>query len=385
MPIAEALLFYARRDQAQLDLALADSEAVSLDFVRSLYKAVEAHMGRAAEGRAGEARLVRMFEAVLQHVHQREGGSRVSADFLQLRQLAGVVVAGGLEDTEALEDFRTLLGRMLDVTRTFIVAVDIPRLIRLAGQVREALSEQYALDCARLSLLAWVLKHRKDGAASGGVDYDELRSIASILGGADSTEVDVARRLRSMGEHLAEQDDFDAGELPDLLAFQSMFNDLTNRADPATLAEMGLDPEQLDRSMAALESMRDAAGPKPASGGRRRPPAAQLLGRLAAELGLPAAQLVAFDTPDLLDRLPEVELPGGLSGGATARVRMMCLLVGEAKGQPVTRTLLDAFARKYSKNRGMLGALGVALRRTGNQDAASVLDSLMGAVEAVSA
>ena len=378
MPVAEALLFYARRDQAQLDLALGDSDAVSLEFVRALHRAVEKHLGSAAEGRAGEARMARMLEGVLQQTSAREGGNKVSSNFLQLRELAGMLFEGGESDREALKDFRTLLGRMLDVMPKFLGAVDAPRLIQIAGQVKGSLSEQFALDCARLSLLAWVLKHRNAGSASSGIDYEELRSIAGMLGGGTG-EVDIASRLRTMGQHLAEQADFDPGQLPDLAAFQSMFSDLTNRADPETLRRMGVDPDQLDRSMAALQTVRDAAGPDAKQGGQqRRPPAAKLLGRLALELGLPAAELVKLDGPGLLDRLPTLELGSGLSGGAVARVRMMTLLAAEAGPGSVAHSLVEAFARKYRKNQAMLAALCSALEQTGQDGALGVLQQSMG-------
>ncbi len=178
-----------------------------------------------------------------------------------------------------------------------------------------------------------------------------------------------------MGEHLVEQNEFDASELPDLVEFQSLFSDITNRADPEMLAEMGIDIAQLDRSMAVLEVVSEAAGPRAGQAGRKRPPAGKLLAHLAVELGLPETQLTELDAPGLLDRLPKIDLEGGgLNGGAVARVRMMTLLVSEARGRPVVRAMLGAFARKYRNNAAMMDALRSALVQTGQSEARRALN-----------
>ncbi len=383
---AEMLLLFAQRDHRQLDMMLSDLDyELSFDDLKKLYGVAEHFAGQGTAIAGNEARLIRLLEGVVAFIQRRSQARRFSEEFTRLREVATIflgetrVLPSGQEPPEQ-KNFRLLLANDLEVSSDFLLKIEPERLRRLAAQIVRATKEERALDLARMTILAFILKHRNERQArresgdekNAPAGIEHLKALSEVLGGKSQSEIEVTARLKELGEEIS-RNPTGLDETPELQAFQSMFNDFQQQFEDGDGGELGLDSRAISRGLTALkisEVQEDLEE-------EQQQVSSSLLGRLSSELDLPKNLLDSYDTHDLLDRLPTVGLDVELSAGALARVRLSALLVIEAQSPEDEAELLSAFARSHQEEQSMLAAFIQTLSRSEHSEKASRFKSLL--------
>ncbi|MBU0553257.1 hypothetical protein KJ940_17435 [Myxococcota bacterium] len=407
---AEMLLLFAQRDHRQLDMMLGDLEyELTFDDLKRLYTIAESIAGKGTAIAGNEVRLVRLLEGVVAFIQRRSQQRQFSERFNRLRELASIFlsqtrhVPDGSEPPER-KSFRLQLAETLEMDPDFLGFLEPERVKRIAAQIIRSSQEQKALDLARLTILAFILKYKDnpeaaqaaaeamgtrarsaaegDAAQHGITGLEHLKALSDVLGGRTQSEMEIAQRLQGLGMEIARENP-GLSETPDLEVFQDLFDEYRRRGGAAgeegtgeegVVDEAGLDSRAISRGLTALKVAEAQAAegafdaPAPDAPSKR---ASSLLGRLADELGLPESALSVYDAPDLLDRLPEVDLDIDLGAGAQARVRLTALLIGEAQDEASADQLIEAFARRHREEKGMLAAMLQTLSRSGWTEAAT--------------
>lgn len=388
---AEMLLLFALRDHRQLDMMLSDLEYdLTFDDLKRLYDIAASVAGKGAAIAGNEVRIVRLLEGVVSFIQRRSQKRSFSERFTRLRELASIFlsqtrhVPDGTEPPER-KSFRLQLAETLEMDPDFLGFIEGERVKRIAAQILRANQEQKALDLARLTILAFILKYKdnleaaaiesatrklkpSDGGSHSITGLEHLKALSDVLGGRTQTEMEVTQRLRDLGQEITSTQS-KLSETPDLEAFQDLFNEYREKVgdetdaegEEAVAEEAGIDSRAISRGLTALKVAEAHAAEAEASS----PQSSSLLGRLADELGLPESALSVYDAPDLLDRLPEVDLDIDLGAGAQARVRLTALLIAEAQDEAEADVLMSAFARRHQDEKSMLAAMLQTLSRSG--------------------
>jgi hypothetical protein len=295
---------------------------------------------------APRAVIVHAIEELLEIARLRRRGDGWTANYSDLKAGATDVLLGRLSlESPAAKGYRDRLCAWLGIDPEMLGLVDNDRLRRIASRVVKEPDEQNAMDFARLSLLAHLLKIKRIVMAGQGLEA-YLRSMGGLLGDAASTA-----DLREKARALAEGHEIHPDDVPMFAEFGSLFSVIEGGA-----AQADFDPTALNLLRASLCTVADV--PLPAPGAALRSPqratrtpapanrttpspgaaapaiagkheaGARLLPRLAQELGLSAGFFNHVDEGALLTRLDrrplmDVQLPPA----ALARLRVIALLL----------------------------------------------------------
>jgi hypothetical protein len=351
MAYVEVLLLMARNDARQVE-SLIRAENLNRDTIDRLFAVVEERMQFPGGQPAPRAVIVHAIEELLEIARLRRRGDGWTANYSDLKAGATDVLLGRLSlESPAAKGYRDRLCAWLGIDPEMLGLVDNDRLRRIASRVVKEPDEQNAMDFARLSLLAHLLKIKRIVMAGQGLEA-YLRSMGGLLGDAASTA-----DLREKARALAEGHEIHPDDVPMFAEFGSLFSVIEGGASAAGFDEASLDtlraavataagvtPPAPGRPLptstgpsasahapapAASAGTPAAAAPPPAAP-RSETNAARLLPRLAADLGLADgffSHLHAQESRLLaqLDRGPllDIQLPPAV----LARLRVLAVLL----------------------------------------------------------
>jgi hypothetical protein len=383
MAYIEALLLMARNDARQVE-SLIRADNLNRDLIDQFFAIVEERMQFPGGQPAPRAVIVHALEELVEIARLRRRGDNWTANYSDLKAGATDILLGRLSlEAANAQGYRDRLCAWLGLENGFLVGVDNDRLRRIAARVVKDPDEGTAMDFARLSLLAHLLKIERIrlGTFEPKFDPANLNTLSSLLGDAEMA-ANLKRRAGAMGKSGANPDD-----VPPFGEFTSLFSVIEGAA-----AQADFDPKALDCLRASLCTVADLpvpapgarlpAPPKPSTtpaptGGATPAPAplagspgkpeagARLLPRLAQELGLSAGFFNQVDESALLTRLDrrplmDVQLPPA----ALARLRVIAVLL--TAEETMRRALLQtAIVTSYESQPESLDALMQILARAG--------------------
>jgi hypothetical protein len=399
MAYVEVLLLMARNDARQAE-SLIRAENLNRDTIDRLFTVVEERMQFPGGQPAPRAVIMHAIEELLELARLRRRGDGWTANYSDLKAGATDVLLGRLSlESPAAKGYRDRLCAWLGIDAEMLGLVDNDRLRRIASRVVKEPDEQNAMDFARLSLLAHLLKIKRIVMAGQGLEA-YLRSMGGLLGDAES-----AADLRERARALAENREIHPEDVPMFAEFASLFSVIEGAAsslgfDEASLSSLrssvataaGVTPPAPGRPLPASppepgahrESPRTtpaptAAPPAPAPP-RADPNAARLLPRLASDLGLAEgffSHLHAHESRLLaqLDRGPllDIQLPPAV----LARLRVLAVLVVTENVE--RRGLLQAaVVTHYDQQPEALDALLQVLSRSGTPEVTAAFRKSLG-------
>ncbi|MCK6575965.1 hypothetical protein L6V77_33340, partial [Myxococcota bacterium] len=258
MAYVEVLLLMARNDARQVE-SLIRAENLNRDTIDKLFFVVEERMQFPGGQPAPRAVIVHAVEELLEIARLRRRGDGWTANYSDLKAGATDVLLGRLSlESPASKGYRDRLCAWLGIDAEMLGLVDNDRLRRIASRVVKEPDEQNAMDFARLSLLAHLLKIKRIVMAGQGLEA-YLRSMGGLLGDAESTA-----GLRERARALAENREIHPDDVPMFAEFSSLFSVIEGAAP-----SMGFDEDSLESLRAAVAT---AAGVPPPAPGRPLPP-----------------------------------------------------------------------------------------------------------------
>ncbi len=406
LPYVEAMLLMSRNDARQAEV-LIRSESLDRDLIDKLLTMVEERFQFPGGQAAPRAVIIHGLEDLLELARLRRRGDGWTPNYSDLKAGATDLMVGKLGlNTTAGKGYRDRLSAWLGVEAAFIDTVEPERLRRIAGRVVRDPDECDALDFARLSLLAFLLKQKRLQGAS--IDPTHLRALDGLLNGqgGDPSE---AERLQSRVDDLAA-----AGVSPEDLPFFDEFASLFSviegsaggvnfdtdaleriRQSVAKVSNRGKAPPP-PRSPAASagnplptpapappSSQATAAGPAPAAA-KPADSAPRLLPRLAADLGLSDGFFTNIDESQILPRLDRQPLLDvQLAPAVLARLRVLAAVLPSETSARM-RMLVRAAVAKYEDAPDALDGLLQLLTRMGASAAISEVRGAAGLISQVS-
>ncbi len=391
---ADALLAMARNDARTVEQTISSAK-LDRDRLDKMFSITEDRLRFPGGQPAPRAVIVHALEDLCELARRSRRGERWSGAFDDLRAGATDLVtrkaAGGV-----LERYRDRLAQWLSVDVAFLDLVEGDRLQRIAARVVKEPDEFRALDFARLSLLAFLLRQKRllmDG------EHAEVcaDALSHLLRGSAANPDEGQARLGQAASSLSEAGELDADDLPPFGEFDSLFAVLDSALQPGSerLAEAKLALRRLKaaggsvlaaRTAAATASARAAAAeaheqsaaapaPRPAGSAIHN----RLLPRLAADLGLWSAFFDSFDEREVLGQLDRGSLNDVVLAPPTlARVRVLAVVLGMEMESPLRSMLESTLSQRYAEQPEALDGLMQLLARSGSPLARAAMRGALG-------
>ena len=386
---AEALLLMARNDARQAE-AVIRADGLVRDTLDQLFSLVEERMVFPGGMPAPRSVVLNALEELVETARQQRRGDAWTANYADLRAGATDLILNRLElGSSTGLGYRDRFCAWLGLDPEFLLRVDDDQMRRIAGRVVKDPDEENARDFARLSLLAHLLKLKRDSAGRDGMDATDVRALSGLLG----QSVDAAERLRSRAAEWAGDASVGHDDLPLFSEFSSLFSVIEGAAPSA-----GFDATSLDSLRAVVATVAGVPVPGPGrslpvrtplpqpaaasvkTASPALPPAAvgRLLPRLAADLGLSDHFFAHHDEQAIVGSLyrgPLLDVQ--LAPAPTARLRVLARLMAD-EGPEKRAMVQSAILSSYSRQPEALDALLQILTRVAKPEVVASLRTAMG-------